>query len=317
MTDYAFDPQLAEAVPGLPVLDFGDIEGTRGLLRTARASRGAFEAPPSIVVSSHEIPAGEGAKVLVHVFTPVGATDVPALLWFHGGGFVIGDALMDAAFNAQVCEKLGAVVLSVEYSLAPEEHFPTQLEEAYAALLWIAEGAKKFGVNAARIAVGGQSAGACIAAGLTLLARDRGGPAIAFQALDIPVVDDRLVSESMTEYDDTPNWTHGSAVIGWAQYLGKNMPATQYAAPARAADLAGLPSTFVAVCQFDPLRDEGIEYARRLASAGVPTELHLYPGTFHGSTVIASAEVSQRMKADFVAALARGLGADPSRTSER
>jgi len=308
MTPYAFDPQLREVVSGLPALDFGSIEATRELLRAARASRGTFEAPSSITVTSHAVQVEGEVSSTVHVFAPVGALNAPAIVWFHGGGFVIGDAMMDAAFNAQVCDELGVVVASVEYSLAPEKQFPTQIDEAYAALVWLSENAATLGVDPARIAVGGQSAGACIAAALALLARDRGGPAIVFQALDIPVVDDSLVSESMRAYDDTPNWTHTSAVIGWAHYLGENGTATEYAAPARATRLAGLPSAFVAVCQFDPLRDEGIEYARRLAAAGVPTELHLYPGTFHGSVVIASAGVSRRMKADFVAALARGLG---------
>ncbi|HWH96923.1 MAG TPA: alpha/beta hydrolase [Pseudolysinimonas sp.] len=304
---YAFDPQLAAALPRLPALDYTAVEATRELLRTARAARGAFELPPTLTLTSYLVPVADD-DVSVHVFAPVGAVDAPALLWLHGGGFLIGDGLMDADFNAHLAAELSIVVASVDYRLAPEHSYPAQLNDAYAALDWLARCAVDLGVDRGRIAIGGQSAGAGLAAAVTLAARDRGGPRLVFQCLDIPATDDRRATPSMLAYDDTPYWTRDSSALSWAGYLGTTpIEDAPYAAVARADDLTGLPPAFVAVCQFDPLRDEGIDYAQRLAQAGVPTELHLYPGTFHGSAVVASADVSRRMRADLTAAVARGL----------
>ncbi len=161
-----------------------------------------------------------------------------------------------------------------------------------------------------RLAVRGASAGGGLAAAVALLARDRSGPALCFQSLAIPELDDRLETPSMVDFVDTPMWNRSRAEQSWQQYLGRppgGSDVSAYAAPARAVDLSRLPAAYISVCEFDPLRDEGIVYAQRLVQAGVHAELHLYPGTFHGSTQFAEADVSQRMQADDIGALRRGL----------
>ncbi|MDF2704454.1 MAG: lipase/esterase, partial [Nonomuraea muscovyensis] len=163
------------------------------------------------------------------------------------------------------------------------------------------------GVDPGRIAVGGDSAGGNLSTALALLTRDRGGPPLRFQCLDVPVTDDRLTTPSMLAFTDTPMWNRPMAVLSWRYYLGEAAGATPYAAPIRATDLTGLPPAYVSVCEFDPLRDEGIAYAQRLVQAGVPTELHLYPGTFHGAALVADVAVTRRMNADMVDALRRAL----------
>jgi acetyl esterase len=163
-------------------------------------------------------------------------------------------------------------VLSVDYRLAPKHPYPAAVEDCYAALAWLAGAATELGVDPDRIAVYGDSAGGGLAAAVALLARDRGGPRLAMQFLGIPELDDRLETPSMTAYVDTPVWNRPRAEVSWAYYLGdaikpgsRDVPA--YAAPARATDLTGLPPAFITVCQFDPLRDEGIAYA-----SGSPTQ---------------------------------------------
>jgi acetyl esterase/lipase len=236
---------------------------------------------------------------------------VPGLLYIHGGGFILGDLDMFHASLLRLVDELGIVIVSVDYRLAPEHPFPAPVEDCYAALTWTAAKAAELGIDPERLGVGGESAGGGLAAAVALLARDRGGPALRFQYLGIPELDDRLETPSMQAYVDTPMWNRPNAVYSWTSYLGAEPGGAEvspYAAPARATDLAGLPPAFVTTCQFDPLRDEGIQYAQRLLQAGVTTELHHYPGTFHGSGIIQDAAVSRRMLVDEVAALRRGLG---------
>ena len=160
-----------------------------------------------------------------------------------------------------------------------------------------------------RIAIAGQSAGGGLAAATALLARDRGGPPLRFQLLEIPELDDRVDTPSMLAFVDTPLWNRPNAVWSWRHYLGPDHrgEVSPYAAPARAEDLRGLPPAFVSTMEFDPLRDEGIDYAQRLMQAGVSVELHNYPGTFHGSAIFTQADVSQRSIRDSMGALERAL----------
>jgi acetyl esterase/lipase len=212
----------------------------------------------------------------------------------------------------EFARELGVVVVAVDYRLAPETPFPGPLEDVYAGLLWVAKHADELGIDPQRIAVHGVSAGGGLCAALSLLARDRGGPHIAFQFLAVPEVDDRLATVSMNAYVDTPVWNRPAAVLSWDSYLGAGVPGSDsvspYAAPARATDLTGLPPAYVSVMQFDPLRDEGIAYALALLAAGVTTELHLFPGTFHGSAMAAHTEISQRELAEELAVLRKALG---------
>jgi acetyl esterase len=173
---------------------------------------------------------------------------------------------------------------------------------------YIAKNAAELGVDPRHIGVAGNSAGAGLAAAAALMARDQGGPELCMQYLSVPELDDRRQTPSMRAFTDTPVANRANVILTWQHYLA-GQQATAYAAPARAADLTGLPPSYVAVCEFDPLRDEGIEYAQRLVQAGVPVELHLYPGTFHGSSRIAGAAVSQRMSRDSLEAIHRLLRA--------
>ncbi|MEV6607942.1 alpha/beta hydrolase [Kutzneria sp. NPDC051319] len=307
---YAIDPELLPWLEMLPSGDFTDPVEAREQFRRVIAGRPPYETSTPVSTEEKLIPGPDGAPdVRIRVYTPAGRpAPRPGYLSIHGGGFVIGDLDMDEAGSLAIADEIGAVVVSVDYRLAPEHPYPAGIEDCYAALAWTAANAADLGIDPDRLAIGGGSAGGGLSAGLALLARDRGGPAICFQHLGIPELDDRLDTPSMTQFVDTPMWNRPSAVISWDAYLG-GRPADQYASPARAEDLSGLPPAYVSVCEFDPLRDEGLSYAHRLIQAGVPTEVHHYPGTFHGSGLVESATVSRRMAAETMDALRRGLKA--------
>lgn len=309
---YRYDPELAPIVEVLPRLDITDIGAARTMMAMMAEQLPAFVAPDSLAVETRQVPGPEGAPDLeLQILRPKNAPGpLPALYWMHGGGFVMGDAKMDLAALAPIAEGLRAVVISVDYRLAPEHPFPAPVEDCYAGLLWTAAHADELGIDPARLAVGGQSAGGGLAAAVALLARDRKGPSLCFQLLDIPEIDDSLTTRSVQTYVDTPLWDHGNAVISWQAYLGEDHQGevSPYAAPARATDLQGLPPAYVATCEFDPLRDEGLQYAQRLVQAGIPTEMHLYPGTFHGASGVGvGTAIAGRMNADLAAALGRAF----------
>jgi acetyl esterase/lipase len=309
------DPELAAAISMLPNIDITDLPSARtmfdGLIRTMLADR-SFD---GVALRELSVPGrGSDPEVPIRFFIPDNAAGpVPVLLWIHGGGFVVGTAESSDPFCIQVARELGFAVASVEYRLAPETPFPGPLDDCYAALLYIHSHAEELGVDPNRIAVGGQSAGGGLAAGTALKARDEGVVPVAFQFLEVPALDDRLETVSMTNFVDTPGWTRPKAILSWNYYLGESYSGPEdpdvsiYAAPSRATDLTGLPPTYLSAMELDPLRDEGIEYALRLLQAGVSVELHSFPGTFHGSGFIATAAVSERGAAEALTALRKGL----------
>ena len=204
----------------------------------------------------------------------------PLIVDIHGGAFARRADNFPA--NAARLAMLGATVASVDYRRAPEDPFPAAVEDCYAALCWAVA---DLDIDAGRVAVTGASAGGALAAAVTLLARDRNGPAIAFQALVIPVIDDRCDTPSMRQYDEGPLFGGRDAKAMWDRYLGPGADRTatpSYAAPGRATNLAGLPPAFIQVNGLDPLRDEGINYALALLAAGVPVELYCAPHQHHG-----------------------------------
>jgi acetyl esterase len=291
----SLDPELAPLIELLP-----EMEGSLDDIGAARQMLASFipSTPPEAEdrVEWTEVPVG-GATV--RVYRPKGADgDLPALLHIHGGGFCLGSAEIDHPQSVGLADELQAVVATVDYRLAPENPYPAGLDDCYAALELLA--------GPDRLAVQGQSAGGALAAGVALLARDRNGPAIRLQVLEIPVLDDRCDTPSMREHVATPMWSRPQAVQAWSYYLA-GRPADQYAAPARAEDLSGLPPAFVLTCELDPLRDEGIRYAARLLESGVSVELHSYPGTFHGSTMAQGSEIATRMTNERLGALQRAL----------
>ena len=234
-----------------------------------------------------------------------------ALLWIHGGGYVLGDAKGDDLFCEEIARDVGCVVVSVDYRLAPEHPFPAPVEDCYAALKWLAASADELGVDRSRIAVGGASAGGGLTAGLALLARDRAEVPIRFQLLIYPMIDDRNVEPASEAGSDHILWTRERNLIGWTSYLGRapgGADVSPYAAATRATDLSGLPPAYVMVGDVDLFLEEDVEYARRLMASGVPTELHVYPGAFHGFFSLGpDAGVSRRFAAECDRVLRRAL----------
>jgi acetyl esterase len=263
-------------------------------------------------------PSGD-PPVRVVVFSARGRpTPSPAVVYLHGGGFIVGAPETEWAVATAVAVATEGVVVSVDYRLAPEHPYPAAVEDSYVVLLWTADHADDLGIDPGKVAVAGSSSGGGLAAALALMARDRSGPAIAFQYLAIPSLDDRLETPSMRSFTDTPMWNRGLSERSWSLYLGERDDVPAYAAPARATDFHGLPPAYIAVSEYDPLRDEGIDYARTLLKAEVSVELHLFPGTFHGSTVVTDAAISRRQVEETAVVLRRALiGADAAPAGPR
>ena len=312
MVPYSYDHELAAIVPLLPRVDIKDVGVARANLEERVAQLTSTVDESSLDIEDYQVTGHDGdPAVTVRVFRSRWATGaVPALLYIHGGGFVLGSVASEQDNAASLASTLDIVVASVEYRLAPESPFPAALHDCFAALNWLCQHADDIGVDRARVGVYGSSAGGGLAAALALYCRDRGGPSLCFQFLAIPLLDDRLETQSMRAFIDTPEWNRPSAELSWAYYLGSSGSGevSAYAAPARAHDLRDLPPAYVSTMEFDPLRDEGILYAMALLDAGVSVELHSYPGTFHGSTQVATASVSQRIADEQIQVLRRALG---------
>jgi acetyl esterase len=313
---YAFDPELADMAAAV-ALSPPSTDPVVARERTAEmlAQMGVEIDVSDLDIDDRVIPGPPGAPdVAVRVSSPKArGAAVPGILYIHGGGFVTGSIDTEHAGAVRLAQALGVVVVSVEYRLAPEHPFPAALEDCYAALVWFHKESAALGVDTARIAISGGSAGGGLAAGLALLARDRGGPSICFQYLGIPELDDRLDTPSMQRFHDTPMWSRPQAERSWQWYLGDAYGAddvSPYAAPARATDVTGLPPAYISTMEFDPLRDEGINYALKLLAGGVSVELHSFPGTFHGSAIVTTAAITRREGAERITVLRRALGLD-------
>jgi acetyl esterase len=246
--------------------------------------RGRMPVPPEPVANVDDrVLEIDGARIPIRIYTPDGVAPYAALVYFHGGGWVIGNI----ETHDQICRKLanrgGCMVISVEYRVAPEHKFPTAAEDAYGATAWVAAHAADLGIDASRIAVGGDSAGGNLAAAVTLMARDRGGPPLMFQALIYPVTHFNFDTPSYTENAEGYFLTQGSMRWFWGHYLASEADGEQpYASPLAAKDLGGLPPALIIAAEFDPLRDEDAAYAQRLREAGVDATYHCYDGTIHG-----------------------------------
>jgi acetyl esterase/lipase len=278
--------------------------------------------PQSSALSVNErfIPGPEGApdvRVLVYLPTS-GQRPLPALLWLHGGGYVLGSADAEDLTAKSIVSAIGCAVVSVDYRLAPETPHPGPVEDCYAALKWLSTHADELSIDPKRIAVGGSSAGGGLAAALAILTRDRGEVPLVFQLLFAPMLDDRTCTlEEPHPYTGEFIWTPEANRFGWTSLLGQNPGGTDvspYAAAARTRHLEGLPAAFLCVGALDLFLEEDLEYARRLMRAGVPTELHVYPGAYHGFRMVADAQVTQAAMRDQFAALKRAF--DPSRRSD-
>ena len=263
-------------------------------------------------VADHAVPV-DGGEITVRVYTPEGAGPFPAHLYIHGGGFFMGTLDGFDALCRSIAAGAGCLVASVDYRLAPEYKFPTAPEDCYAALVWLAERAPDLNVDPARISVGGGSAGGNLAAVLALMTRDRNGPPLVFQVIEIPVTDMTASFPSITENGTGYMLTKESMDMFGSLYLADPADATNpYTSPYFADDLAGLPPALVVTAEFDPLRDEGEAYARRLEDAGVSTELVRMNGHFHGSmgfTKVLPSAVEHRERVNRVLRAAYGTEA--------
>jgi acetyl esterase/lipase len=309
------DPELTAVLDFLPAIDLTDPVAARTAFDAVLESfRGEIPGIETLDIEDRFVPGWEGdPDVGVRVYRPRDRPGpVPGVLMIHGGGFIIGNVESEHASAAMTAMQTGAVVVSVEYRLAPEHPFPAGVHDCYSALRFLADEAGELGVDPARLALMGTSAGGGLAAATALLARDLGGPALCFQMLHIPELDDRLETGSMRAFVDSPLWNRPLAVLSWKAYLGAaaDDDVSPYAAPSRATDLAGLPPAYISTAENDPLRDEGILYGLGLLQAGVSVELHQFPGTFHGSALVATAEVSKRAQKESVTVLRRALGVD-------
>ncbi|WP_267382986.1 MULTISPECIES: alpha/beta hydrolase [unclassified Sphingomonas] len=260
------------------------------------------------------VPGPDGAPdVRMHVYRPIGATGpLPCIYHIHGGGYVGGSAAEIEPLHRPLAAELGCAIVSVDYRLAPETIFPGAIEDCYAGLAWTFGHAGDLGIDSTRIGVMGESAGGGLAAALALMTRDRGDYPLAFQHLIYPMIDDRTCVREPHPTAGEFIWHAHNNAFGWTALLGHEPGidgVSPYAAASRATDLTGLPRTYISTGALDLFVDEDIDYAQRLNRAGVPIELHVYPGGYHGFDFFAAAPVSLQARRDSNAGLARALAA--------
>jgi acetyl esterase/lipase len=291
------DPQIAAALA--PILEHagdiipppaGEVDARRVAVNGMLATINNLEAAPAdVTTTDYHLTTADGADLLLRWYTKNGTQPGSAVLYFHGGGMILGSVAMWDGPVSRIVSRSGVPLLSVEYRLAPEHPFPTPVEDAYAALQWLHGHATELGVDPDRIAVMGNSAGGGLAAAVSIVARDRSGPAIARQLLIFPMLDDR---NTVTDPYIAPYaaWSYDDNITAWNAVLGQQAggpDVSPAAAPARIADATGLPAAYIEVGQLDIFRDEDLRYAIHLSRDGVPVELHLYPGAPHEFDVIA------------------------------
>jgi acetyl esterase/lipase len=311
-----FHPDLRRAARFFPkvTVNWPLLTVARFLIRLQRMPR----VPEGVAVEDVRVPGPAGAPpVRVRTYRPrtvQGPT--PALLWIHGGGYILGRPEMDDLLCAEFVRELGILVVSVDYRLAPEHPFPAPLEDCYAALRWLFAQAGALGVLPERIAIGGASAGGGLTAALAQLAHDRKEVRPAFQLLVYPMLDDRTTTRTDIDGTNHRAWNQGSNVFGWRAYLGREPGGAEvpaHAVPARREDLSGLPPAWLGVGTCDLFHDEDLAYARRLEAAGVPCDVAVVTGAFHGFDVITrGAEVAREFRGVYTTALRRALFPAPA-----
>jgi acetyl esterase/lipase len=299
--------QLLEVLPGgfnaIP-----DIVARRAALEQLGAAR-QLPPNPAVAITEETVPGPEGEPdITLRIYRPVdGASPRPGIYYIHGGGMILGSARGDDFGASRFCEQIGATVVSVEYRLAPEHPHPAPVEDCYAGLVWTARHADELGIDLARLAIYGASAGGGLTIATALMARDRGYPAITFQMPIYPMIDHRHETPSSQEIIDVGIWDRSGNIEAWQWYLGDGK-ADQYAAPVLAEDLTGLPPAYMDVGTVDLFRDEDIAFAMRLMAAGVPTELHIWPGAYHGAEGFApDAPLARRIVEGRMEAMRRAL----------
>ena len=306
------DPQLAEllaAVPPAPTLTVETLE----LVRPYATSpvEPLLEGRP-LRRQEVTVPGRDGASLPLTVLSPTTVDrPAPCVLWLHAGGMIMGDRFSQLDIPLEWLERLGVVVATVDYRLAPEAGGSTAVEDAYAALCWIAAHAGELGVDPSRLVVAGVSAGGGLAAGVALMARDEGGPALAAQVLSCPMLDHRGGTPSSRQFTAPDVWSREANEFAWASVLAPlgDSPVPAHVSPALASDLSGLPPTYVDAGSAEVFRDEDVDYATRIWAAGGQAELHVWAGGFHGFDVLfPDADLSRAARAARLHWLQRVLG---------
>lgn len=289
---FAFDPEFSAAmsafddlIASVEPIPIGDVATRRQCFeRILRVLHNTLPMPDDVNMQDYEVETADGARLLLRWYSKRGTSPGSAVCYMHGGGLMCNDVTAYDRPVARYVSASGVPFLSVDYRKVPEFPYPTPTEDSYAGLNWLVEHAAELGVDPARIAVMGDSAGGGLAAALGILCRDRGGPALGRQILIYPMLDDRTATPD-------PNlaplaiWTYDDNITGWTALLGDargGPDVSPYAAPARLQDLSGLPPLYMEVGDIDIFRDEDIEYARRMANTGIDTELHVRAGVPHG-----------------------------------
>lgn len=311
-TRHLVDPEIVPLIDLMPFRAF-DRE-TLPQVRVESAARFAFLGTPPLAPDVKVID-GPGGALEIYWYDPApGTANRPALLHIHGGGMIIGSARSMQHGPSGMAAALGIPVASVEYRLAPEHPFPAPQEDCLATLAWLAANAAALGVDPARIGIIGESAGGGLAAATALMARDTGGPALAAQFLTYPMLDHRTGGANCPHGNPATGefvWTRAANVFGWEALRG-DYPVDDarkgWFSPALADDLAGLPPTWIGTGSLDLFLDEDLAYARRLIAAGVPVELHCYPGAIHAFNAVADSRLAKAFNHDLLGAVARMLG---------
>jgi acetyl esterase/lipase len=314
-----FDPELAAALDVIgehlpPALTAEMIQPMRAGSLLADLTDEDLARDGAFTVARRTVPGPAGAPgVELLILTPSGATGpLPGIYHTHGGGMVLGNNRTGVDGPQDWASEVPAVIVSVEYRLAPEHPHPAPAEDCYAGLVWTAAHAAELGIDPERLIIAGASAGGGLAAAVALMARDRGGPALAGQMLLCPMIDDRNDTPSAVQMAGLGVWDRTANDTGWTALLGADRggpDVSPYAAPARATDLSGLPPAFIDVGSAETFRDEDVTYASRIWQAGGRAELHVWPGGFHGFDGLApQAAVSHDARAARVRWLRRLLG---------
>lgn len=308
------DPELApglEVFPAELITAIGDDPpAARAMFDPLMAAMAEQLPPTNVTIEERTIPGPDG-DIPIAIYQPTAPAPRPGLFMMHGGGYIVGTAREDMN-GIGYAEHVGCTVVSVDYRMAPEYTYKASIADSFAGLNWMFDNAAELGVDTGRIAIGGASAGGGLTAGLALYNRDNNGPEVVFQLLVYPMLDDTHETPSGYEVTHPNVWNRDVSLKAWKMYLGDEYGTDQvspYAAAARATDLSGLPPAFVTVGTEDLFRDEDIDYAQRLMAAGVPTELQVAPGMFHGAEgIMPAAAVSQRMRLGYLDALKRAIG---------
>ncbi|WP_348787063.1 alpha/beta hydrolase [Leifsonia sp. NPDC080035] len=326
MIPVPFDPEIAPVLEAMaadpqPPLSRETLPQSREGAATFFPSAAEVIGDLAIDAEDRVIPGPAGAPDLeVTILTPRGhsldAPALPVLYNIHGGGMIVGHRSWETARLVELVAELGVIAVNVEYRLAPENPYPAGVEDCYAGLVWLAENATSIGADPERIVVMGGSAGGGFSAAVALLARDRGGPAIAGQLLLCPMIDNTNSTVSSHQYAGLGTWTREANLLAWECVLGEELAfssdAPAYAAPSRATDLSGLPHAYIEVGAAEPFRDEDIEFASRIWAVGGEAELHVWSGGFHGFDMYAPAsEVTRAALAARFSWLRRVLRLNP------